>query len=46
MTVANRNGHEIVYTLPEEGFESLTGEKVDGKELSLGAKTAAILIKR
>lgn len=46
MTVANRNSHSIVYILPGEGYESLTGEKVSGRELYLGKETAAILIKR
>ena len=45
MTVANRNSHSIVYILPEEGFISLTGEKVCGRELYLEKETAAILIK-
>lgn len=46
MTVANRNSHSIVYILPEEGYEALTGETVSGKELYLERETAAILIKR
>lgn len=46
MTVANRNNHSIVYILPEEGYESLTGETVSGRELYLDKETAAILIMR
>ena len=45
MTVANRNSHPIVYILPEDGYTSLTGEKVCGRELYLEKETAAILIK-
>ncbi|MBE6772049.1 MAG: glycoside hydrolase family 13 protein [Ruminococcaceae bacterium] len=45
MTVANRNSHHIVYTLPEEGFTALTGGVVSGRELYLEGNTAAILIK-
>ncbi len=45
MTVANRNNHPIVYTLPCEGFVSLTGEKIEGRDLYLDGVTAAILIK-
>lgn len=44
MTVANRNSHSIVYLLPEEGWQSLTGNTVTGKELYLDAESAAILI--
>lgn len=46
MTVANRNEHPITYILPEDGFEALTGETVEGRELKIDKKTAAILIKR
>ncbi|MBQ8015905.1 MAG: glycoside hydrolase family 13 protein, partial [Clostridia bacterium] len=46
MTVANRNSHSIVYILPEEGYEVLTGGSVTGRELYLDKETAAILIKR
>ena len=46
MTVANRNNHSIVYILPEEGYESLTGETVSGRELYLDKETATILIMR
>lgn len=46
MTVANRNSHSIVYILPEEGWSSITGEKICGKELYLEAESAAILIFR
>ena len=46
MTVANRNGHSIVYILPEEGYEVLCGGTVSGRELYLDKETAAILIKR
>ncbi len=46
MTVANRNGHSIVYILPEEGYEVLCGGTVTGRELYLEKETAAILIKR
>ena len=46
MTVANRNSHSIVYILPEEGYVSLTGETVMGKELYLERETAAILVKK
>lgn len=46
MTVANRNGHSIVYILPEEGYEPLCGGTVSGRELYLEKETAAILIKR
>ena len=46
MTVANRNGHSIVYILPEEGYEVLCGGSVIGRELYLDKETAAILIKR
>ena len=46
MTVANRNNHSIVYILPEEGYSSLTGETVTGRELYLEKETAAILIKQ
>ena len=45
MTVANRNGHSIVYILPEEGYEVLCGGTVSGRELYLDKETAAILIK-
>lgn len=44
MTVANRNTDPIVYILPGEGWRSLTGEKVCGRELHLEAESAAILI--
>lgn len=44
MTVANRNSHSIVYILPDEGYVSLTGEKIIGRELYLEKETAAILI--
>ncbi len=46
MTVANRNSHPIVYVLPEDGYVSLTGEEINGRELHLGAETAAILMRR
>lgn len=46
MTVANRNSHAIVYVLPGEGYEALTGGTVSGRELYLESETAAILIKR
>ncbi|MBQ4626029.1 MAG: glycoside hydrolase family 13 protein, partial [Clostridia bacterium] len=46
MTVANRNSHSIVYILPEEGYVSLTGEKIIGRELHLEKETAAILMRR
>lgn len=46
MTVANRNSHSIVYILPEEGFEALTGGTVRGRELYLDGETAAILMKK
>ena len=46
LTVANRNCHPIVYILPEEGYTSLTGETVNGKELYLERETAAILVKK
>jgi hypothetical protein len=46
MTVANRNSHPIVYILPEEGFEALSGGNVSGRELYLDRETAAILIKK
>lgn len=46
MTVANRNEHPIVYVLPEEGWSSLTGERIGGRELYLGAESTAILIFR
>ena len=45
MTVANRNNHSIVYVLPEEGYASLTGETVRGRELYLEKETAAILVR-
>ena len=45
MTVANRNSHSIVYVLPEEGYKSLTGETVIGRELYLEKETAAIIFK-
>ncbi|MEE1010625.1 MAG: glycoside hydrolase family 13 protein, partial [Acutalibacteraceae bacterium] len=45
MTVANRNSHPIVYVLPDEGYESLTGETVIGRELYLEKETAAILVR-
>ena len=45
MTVANRNGHSIVYILPEEGYEALCGGTVNGRELYLDKETAAILIR-
>lgn len=44
MTVANRNDHPIVYVLPEEGWRSLTGERVSGRELYLDSESTAILI--
>jgi glycosidase len=43
ITVANRNENAITYCLPEEGFISLTGQKVSGRELYLEPETAAIL---
>ena len=46
LTVANRNCHPIVYILPEEGYTSLTGETVNGKELYLERETVAILVKK
>lgn len=46
MTVANRNSHPIVYILPEEGYEALTGENVNGRELYLDKESAAVLILR
>lgn len=46
MTVANRNEHPIVYVLPEEGWSSLTEERIGGRELYLGAESTAILIFR
>ncbi len=46
MTVANRNGHAIVYTMPEEGFEVLSGGVIEGRSLRIEKETAAILIKR
>jgi len=46
MTVANRNNHSIVYVLPEEGYVSLTGETVKGRELYLEKETAAILVRK
>ncbi len=46
MTVANRNSHSIIYILPEEGYEVITGGTVTGRELCLEKETAAILIKR
>lgn len=46
MTVANRNSHQIVYILPEEGYEVLTGGTVSGRELCIEKETAAILVKR
>ncbi|MBR0113100.1 MAG: glycoside hydrolase family 13 protein [Clostridia bacterium] len=45
ITVANRNPHPIVYTLPCEGFEILTGEEVKGRDLYLDGVSAAILVK-
>ncbi len=45
MTVANRNPHPIVYTLPCDGFVSLTGETVSGRDLYLEGETAAILMR-
>ncbi len=45
MTVANRNPHPIVYTLPSDGFVSLTGETVSGRDLYLEGETAAILVR-
>lgn len=46
MTVANRNSHSIVYILPEEGYEALTGGVVVGRELCIEKETAAIIIRR
>ena len=46
MTVANRNSHSIVYVLPEDGYEALTGGTVSGRELYLDENTAAIIIKK
>ena len=46
MTVANRNSHSIIYILPEEGYEVLTGGTVSGRELCIEKDTAAILIKK
>ncbi|MBR6785677.1 MAG: glycoside hydrolase family 13 protein [Clostridia bacterium] len=46
MTVANRNSHSIVYYLPEDGYEALTGGSVCGRELYLDENTAAIIIKK
>lgn len=46
MTVANRNEHPIVYVLPEEGWSSLTEERIGGRELYLDAESTAILIFR
>ncbi len=44
MTVANRNPHPIVYSLPENGWKALTGQTVNGNELFLDAESTAILI--
>ncbi len=44
MTVANRNNHSIVYILPEEGYEVITGGVVNGRELRLDKEAAAILV--
>ncbi len=46
MTVANRNSHEIVYILPDEGYTVLTGGTVSGRELYIEKETAAILLAR
>lgn len=47
MTVANRNEHPIVYVLPEEGWSSLTEERIGGQvSFILGAESTAILIFR
>ena len=46
MTVANRNTHPIVYTLPCEGFSSLTGERISGRDLYLDGVSTAILVKK
>ena len=44
ITVANRNVHPIVYILPEDGFTSLTGQRISGRELYLDAYTASISV--
>ncbi|MBO4342395.1 MAG: glycoside hydrolase family 13 protein, partial [Clostridia bacterium] len=46
ITVANRNPCTISYYLPDSGFVSLTGQRVNGKELLLEADSAAILYMR
>lgn len=45
ITVANRNPHPITYTLPADGYISLTGQTVNGRDLCLGAEEAAILFR-
>lgn len=44
MTIANRNSHSIEYILPEEGYVSLTGQKVTGNRLYLDSNSASILV--
>ena len=46
ITVANRNSHSITYALPDENFISLTGHKVEGKNLYLDGEDGAILYKK
>ena len=46
ITVANRNADSIVYVLPSENFISLTGHKVEGKNLYLEGEDGAILYKK
>ncbi len=41
--IANRNEHPVDYYLPEDGFVSLTGEKTEGKKVTVEAYSTAIL---
>lgn len=44
ITVANRNPHPVVYTLPYDNFTSLTGQNISGRDLYLGPDEASISV--
>lgn len=43
ITIANRNPHPITYTIPDDGFVSLTGQQVEGRDVFIGPESATIL---